>query len=323
MDAELHKREVHGVGDALACRPMLRSFRRLLPSLLALWPVLATAADTAKVTQAYADVRLQTPAAAPRKATAGDALPVGALLRTAAKSRTELKFEDGTVVRAGALTQLQAGPGTRELLMSEGTAFLNAPFRLLGQGARIRCAGIVAVGNGSAFLLEHTPTRKVKANGQEKVQRGFVKAIALKGEVRIALHGRVGESTLLEPGQMMILDPNAPYLPATVDVDITRLVATTQLLDARKWNGAGADFALAIKEQAELKKGGTLIETNLSIFGRGTDVTIKAPTVPQVAPPVTPQQANPTLAAPSAPAGDSRKTKAPPPPNSPLAGSVR
>ncbi|MBS0660312.1 MAG: hypothetical protein JSR82_18990 [Verrucomicrobia bacterium] len=299
---------------------MLRLLRCLFPALLALGPIAAHAADAARVTQTYADVRLQAPGAAPRPAVTGDTLPSGSVLRTAAKSRTELKFADGTLVRAGALTQLQAGAGTRELLMAEGTAFLHAPFRLLGQGSRIRAAGIVAVGNGSAFLIEHTPTRTQKVNGQAKTARGFVKVIALKGELRVALYGRVGESTLLEPGQMMILDPNAPYLPATVDVDLTRLVATTQLLDPAKWSGVGTDLTAAIREQAALKKGGTLIETNLSIFGRGTDVTIKpptvaptpAPTAPQVVPPAaTPA---PTLAAPSAssPSSDGRKTKASP-----------
>ena len=260
---------------------MSRSFQRLLCGVLsAFLPVLAAAGDTAKVTQAYVDVRLQSPAAPARPAVTGDALPPGTTLRTAAKSRVELQFADGTLIRAGAATQLQGGPGTRELLMAEGTAFVNVPFGLFSLGSRVRCGGVVAVGNGSAFLLEHTPARIVKVNGQSKPVKGFVKAIALRGELRIALASRVGESILLEPGQMLILDPAATFLPATVDVDITRLVATTLLLNPAKWNGRGTDMTDSIKAQAALKKEGTLIETNLSIFGRGTDVMIKPPQSP-------------------------------------------
>lgn len=260
---------------------MSRSFQRLIFGVLSTFlPVLAAAGDTAKVTQAYVDVRLQPAAAEARRASSGDLLPPGATLRTAPKSRVELQFADGTLVRAGAATQLQAGLGTRELIMAEGTAFVNVPFGLFSQGSRVRCGSVVAVGNGSAFLLEHTPARVVKVNGQNKPVKGFVKAIALRGEVRIALANRIGESLLLEPGQMLILDPTATFLPATVDVDITRLVATTLLLNPAKWNGAGTDMTDSIKAQAALKKEGTLIETNLSIFGRGTDVMIKPPTTP-------------------------------------------
>lgn len=260
---------------------MSRSSHRLLCGVLsAFLPLLAAAGDTAKVTQAYVDVRLQPASAESRRASSGDLLPPGASLRTAPKSRVELRFDDGTLVRAGAATQVQAGSGTRELIMPEGTAFVNVPFGPFSQGSRVRCGGVVVVGNGSAFLLEHTPARVVKVNGQSKPVKGFVKAIALRGEVRIALANRLGESILLEPGQMLILDPIATFLPATVDVDITRLVATTLLLNPAKWNGVGTDMTDSIKAQAALKKEGTLIETNLSIFGRGTDVMIKPPTTP-------------------------------------------
>lgn len=255
-------------------------FRSVCLSLLALAATTAQASDAAKVTQAYADVRLQPTSGAPRRALPGDTVQPGATLRTALKSRTQLRFADGTLIRAGAATQLQGGSGTRELVLREGTLFVNVPFGFFSQGSRVRCDGVDVIGNGSAFLLEHTPAREVVVNGQKKPVKGYVKAIALRGDLRVALHGRVGESTLLEPGQMIILDPNARFLPQTVDVDISRLIATTLLINPARWNGEGADLAEGIRAQAALKKDGTLIETNLSIFGRGTDVMIKPPTTP-------------------------------------------
>ncbi|MDX6766206.1 MAG: FecR domain-containing protein [Candidatus Methylacidiphilales bacterium] len=59
---------------------------------------------------------------------------------------------------------------------------------------------------------------------------GFAKVVVLEGEVRVFITGQVGESMLLQPGQMIIFPPNTTRLPEAVDVNLDLLVKTSKLV---------------------------------------------------------------------------------------------
>ncbi|MEM6822930.1 MAG: FecR domain-containing protein [Verrucomicrobiota bacterium] len=72
-------------------------------------------------------------------------------------------------------------------------------------------------------------------NGGFQIQggnkKGFSKLIVLEGTMRVYLNDRLGESMLIKPGQMIILNPNANRLPQPVDVNTKRLVNTSNLVN--------------------------------------------------------------------------------------------
>jgi len=84
------------------------------------------------------------------------------------------------------------------------------------------------------------PTQRRRANrdrgttGGIAVQggnnEGFSKMIVVEGTMRIYLNDRVGESRLMKPGDMIILNPDANRLPEPVQVDIGRLIGSSKLV---------------------------------------------------------------------------------------------
>jgi hypothetical protein len=72
-----------------------------------------------------------------------------------------------------------------------------------------------------------TPT-----GGQPPQQgQGYSKLVVLEGDMRVFLNNRVGESRIIRPGQMIILNPMATRLPEPVNVRLDRLVGTSKLVN--------------------------------------------------------------------------------------------
>ncbi len=121
----------------------------------------------------------------------------------------------------------------------------------------------------------------LKVDGNQK--EGFSKLIVLEGKMRVYLNDRLGESMVIEPGQMIILNPNANRLPQPVNVDLARLTQTSGLVNGFKQNEAGeGDVRVeqdasgntilkdpkvlsALKEQKEKLDTGDLSPTGLGI----------------------------------------------------------
>ena len=246
-----------------------RAFRFcLIRSVPLIWAIAATTStiatelNQATITRLINNVQLRPRQEAPRAAVLNDNVPDGTAVATGMDSRTELTFTDQTSARLSANTIFSFDKGTRNLDLAEGAMLLRVP---KGVGsAKITTGAVTAAINGTTVIVECHP-------------HAYLKFISLEGTARLYLKSRWGESVLVRPGQMLIMNPDANRLPDPVDVDLDRLLKTSLLIN---------DFAplprqdLIAKESekqqhAKSKKG--LIDTNLVIFGKGTLVSLTNP----------------------------------------------
>ncbi len=224
----------------------------------------AVEADAARVTRIVGDVKIQMPQGAPRRASLNANVPDGALVRTGANSQTELTFADQTQVRLAEKTNFTFTQGTQQMELRSGAMLLRAPKS--ARGAEIRADKATVALPGTTVLLEHNA-------------RHYVKLVVLDGPARMFLKSRIGESVLVDEGQLLMfhLSPTLNSLPNPVDVDIKRLMATSKLVQGFAPLGSEASIAEKIAEQKRKKKEGGLVDTNLVIFGRGTIVSLVNP----------------------------------------------
>lgn len=214
----------------------------------------------ARITQVIKDVKLLPGQAAPRPASVSDTVRGDTAVRTGAESRAELTFGDLTIARLGANTIFSFNEGTRTVDLAGGAILLRVPKG--SGGAKIQTAAVTAAITGTTVMVEYHP-------------HSFAKYLVLEGTMRVYLKGQLGESVLMYPGQMMILNPNATRLSAVLDFDLERLLRTALLLQPP----IGSENLMANAQQMQLEKkaAGELIDTNLVIFGRGTLVTLTDP----------------------------------------------
>src|SRR5205807_2102442 len=131
-------------------------------------------------------------------------------------------------------------------------------------GAKIQTAAVTAAITGTTVIAEYHP-------------KSYAKYIVLEGLMRLYLKGRLGESILMGPGQMMMIKPDATRLSEPVDVDLKRLIETSLFFQGFRPLGSEPLLADAQHVQLEKKAAGELLDTNLVIFGRGTLVTLTDP----------------------------------------------
>jgi hypothetical protein len=88
------------------------------------------------------------------------------------------------------------------------------------------------------------------------------------------LTNRLGESLLLQAGQILITKPDVTALPEPADFDIAREMKTCLLV--REFEPLPSQRRIESEEQKQLNliAKGTYIPSNLVIFGRGTQVTL-------------------------------------------------
>ncbi len=124
-------------------------------------------------------------------------------------------------------------------------------------GAKISTAAVTAAITGTTILLEAHP-------------HSYLKFIVLEGTGRIYLPGRLGESVLVNAGQMLIAKSNATRLPNPVDVNVKRVMKTSRLVTGFRRLGSHGLIAQVEAEQDRAKAEGELYDTNLAIYGGGT-----------------------------------------------------
>src|SRR3954469_25626783 len=198
----------------------------------------------ARVTQIVKDVKIQSPEAAPRPATTSDTVRGDTAVRTGADSRAELTFGDLTIARLGANTIFSFNEGSRTVDLGNGAILLRVPKG--SGGAKIQTAAVTAAITGTTVIAEYHP-------------KSYAKYLVLEGTMRIYLKGVLGESMLLSPGQMMILNPKATRLSDPVDFDLERLLSTSLLVQGFSPLGSEGLLAEAKHEQLLKKTGGELI----------------------------------------------------------------
>ena len=217
----------------------------------------AASLNEARVTRVTNDVQLLDPIAARRRASLNDSVREGTVVRTGKDSHAELTFSDETVVRLAANTAFSFKNGTRDLNLAEGAALVQAPKS--ANGATIHAASIAAAVTGTTVMIEFHP--------------GVCKFLMLEGTGRLYRPGHVGDSVLVDAGQMVIGNPNAA-VSDPVNFDIARFVKTSRFIVGLPPLRSENSIALEAKKQQQEKSKKTLVETNLIIFGGGTRVSL-------------------------------------------------
>src|SRR5438034_689315 len=228
----------------------------------------------ARVTQVVKDVKLLPTGAAARPAAISDEVRDGTAVRTGVESRSELKFTDQTLARLGANTLFSFSEGTRNLNLQDGAMLLRVPKG--AGGAKISSSAVTAAITGTTVMVEtHAVTKKNK--------NSYYKFIVLEGTARLYLPGRLGESTLVKAGQMIIMRADSKTIPEPVDVDIGKITESSLLITGFGPLGSEALIAFEKTKQNEQKNSGQLHETNLVIYGGGTSVVLADPNTVDVA----------------------------------------
>jgi hypothetical protein len=221
----------------------------------------AAALNEARMTQVSDDVRANATYRGLLRVSTGDIVSAGTTINNGARARSELTFGNRTVARLGAKTILNLKAEPSEMELREGAMLFQIP---KGSRAEIRSASIIVTSKGATGLLERN-------------RDSYIKLLLFEGEARIALAHRIGESILLEPGQILIASPKATSLPEAAYFDIARAVRTCRLINEFPPLDNQDAIALAAHKQMRLTSNGTYTSSNLVIFGRGTLVSLVPP----------------------------------------------
>jgi ferric-dicitrate binding protein FerR (iron transport regulator) len=213
----------------------------------------------ARVTHVVNDVKLISAQAAPHAATVGKSVRGGDAIRTGAASHSELILADQAIVRLGPKTTVSFSKATRTMDLGEGAMLFQIP-KSAGD-VKIKTDAVTTASTGATGIIE-------------RHSQFYVKVLVLEGTVRCYLTHPIGESLLVQPGQILITKPNVTALPEPADFDITREMKTCLLV--REFQPLPSQGRIESEEQKQLKliAKGTYIPSNLVILGRGTQVTL-------------------------------------------------
>jgi hypothetical protein len=267
----------------------------------------AATLDQATITRVINSVEVIPADRSPEPARVGEVVRGGTDVRTGGGSRAQLTFPDQTLARLGANTLFSFERGTRRLDLESGAILLQVPKD--AGGATIRSAPVTAAITGTTVMMEYSPGNP-----------GVVKLIVLEGTVRISLAGRLGESVLVGPGQMIAVAANARSLPDPVTVDIKRVLKTSKLIKAGDLESMGLIMETVDEQQrmiasGQLEEGGPLVPETFSqnpalqAANVANSIINRRDTVPQPTP--APPTERPQFQAPAPP------PPAPPPPTPP------
>lgn len=215
--------------------------------MLPLVAALAGDFTEAKVTRVINEVRATQPGGEPRKATMGDIIRPQWTVSTGDNSRTELTFQDLSLVRLGANTVFDFKPSEREVDLRNGTILLQVPKK--SGGATIQTAAVTAAITGTTVMAEFKPD-----------PNGLSKWIVIEGELRVSLKSLNGESIVLKAGQMLTVPNDATKLPEPVSVNLERLVQTSKLITMAPFTPEEDQLIQnAVGQQVAEMKNGTLV----------------------------------------------------------------
>src|SRR5205823_14897711 len=165
----------------------------------------------AHVTRVSNYVELSHPTRAPQRASVNNIVDQETVVRTGKDSHAELTFSDETVVRLAANTAFSFKNGTHDLNLGEGAVLVQAPKS--ANGATIHAASVAAAVTGTTAMIEYHP--------------GVCKFLVLEGTGRLYRPDHLGDSVLVDAGQMVIGNPKAA-VSDPVNFDIGRFVRTSR-----------------------------------------------------------------------------------------------
>jgi FecR protein len=217
----------------------------------------AASPNEARLTRVNNSVQLLHPMATARRALLNGVVDAKTVVRTGKDSHAELTFSDQTVVRLAGNTAFSFEDGTRDLSLGEGAALVQAPRS--ANRATIHAASFAAAITGTTVMIEYHP--------------GVCKFLVLEGTGRFYRTGHLGDSVLVQAGQMVIGNPSAA-VSDPVDFDIARFVKTSRFIVGLPPLHSEKLIAAESQKQQREKSNKTLIDTNLVIFGGGTRVSL-------------------------------------------------
>jgi hypothetical protein len=217
----------------------------------------AASTNEARVTRVKNHVQLADSKNIARRALVNDIVHEQTIVRTGNGSRAEVTFSDETVVRLTAHTAFDFVRGTRGLNLGDGAVLVQAPKE--ANGATIHAGSVAAAVAGTTVMIEYHP--------------GFYKFLVLEGTARTYRPGHLGDSVLVGPGQMVFGNPESA-LSDPVDVDIDRFMKTSRFITDFPLLRSVKSIAAQSQKQQREKSTKTLVDTNLVIFGGGTQVSV-------------------------------------------------
>jgi hypothetical protein len=180
--------------------------------------VAAAELEEAKVTQVVQDVKVVPSNAAARPAAVNETVQKGAAVHTGVQSRSELTFKDKTITRLGEKTIFNVGQGSRTIEMGSGQFLLYVPKK--AGGAQIKMGPVTAAITGTTVLGNVDPS-------------GIVEFTVLEGSACIS-YGAMGQTLLVQAGQMVVYDPIAMRLENPVEVDLQQELSSPLVKDFRQ-----------------------------------------------------------------------------------------
>jgi hypothetical protein len=234
-------------------------FITVIASLAMSFPSLLEAASTneARITRVKNQVQLGNSKNIARSASVNDIVREQTIVRTGNGSCGEVTFSDQTVVRLAARTAFDFNQGTRGLNLGEGAVLVQSPKE--ANGATIHAGSVAAAVAGTTVMIEY--------------HAGFYKFLVLEGIARTYRPGHLGDSVLVRPGQMVFGNPESA-LSDPVDVDIERFMKTSRFITDFPRLGSVKSIVAESQKQQREKSTKTLADTNLVIFGGGTQVSV-------------------------------------------------
>ena len=149
-------------------------------------------------------------------AKANTSLAAGSTFSTAAKSRSEVALKSG-LFRTGSATRVQIA-GEDAVQLEAGTLLVASQPGLFRRSVSVQAPGYGFQVRGTAQVF-YDPGRSIRV-------------VALEGQVVVSLASLSGEKVTLKPGQQLIISPNERSLPRPIEIDLARLMETSQLLSS-------------------------------------------------------------------------------------------
>lgn len=186
-------------------------------------------------------------------------LPAGSAFATKKSSQSQLRLDKG-FVRLGSNSQVQLGKND-QVQLKEGVMMVGSDGAKKRESVKVTAPGYSFSVQGTALIAYYPGS--------------YIKITVLEGSIRVALQSLLGEFVTLEAGQMLVINPADKRLPDPVEVDLNRLVTTSQLTAGPLGPPPTDPFIQSsASEQGKEAGSNSLARTPFALRGASPEVTV-------------------------------------------------
>ncbi|MEQ1748289.1 MAG: FecR domain-containing protein [Prosthecobacter sp.] len=186
-------------------------------------------------------------------------LPAGSAFTTKKSSQSQLRLDKG-FVRLGSNSQVQLGKND-QVQLKEGVMMVGSDGAKKRESVKVTAPGYSFNVQGTALIAYYPGS--------------YIKITVLEGSIRVALQSMLGEFETLKAGQMLVINPSEKRLPDPVEVDLNRLVTTSQLTAGALGPPPTDPFIQSsISEQNSESNSGLITRTPFALRGASPEVTV-------------------------------------------------